>query len=146
MAFGMLLLIEWLLLFAAGMTFMGGIKGILASVVILSGVAGLTHPFDFWKWELALMIGVCLAIGILVYLSKKAEKSGVVIGLAGGLATFVVLGAFITPILALIATALVIGTGLIPQVKLNQVLWGMSPALWRALMGVCWIIIGNLML
>lgn len=145
--FWTLVVIEWLLLLAAAMTFMGGIRGTLVTTFLLSGIAWFTHPTDFWKWEVPFLIGVAITLGILLVLARKAgKKSEIVSGLAGGVASLVVFGAFITPFLALFLWALIMGTGLIPKLKLDTVLWGVSPMLWRVVMGIGWIIYGNLLL
>ena len=141
-----LVFLEWLFLLAAGMTFMGGIRGALAATVILSGIVWMKHPTNFWAWERLLLIGVSISLGILMLLIRKAGKSELVAGLAGGLASLVVFGAFFTPFLALLSWALVVGTGLIPKFRVKQVFWGMAPMLWRVVIGVGWIVFGNILL
>lgn len=125
---------------------MGGIRGVLAATVILSSIAWATQPMSFWKWEIPFLIGVAVAIGILLLLIRKAGKSELVTGLAGGIASLVIFGAFFTPLFALLAWALIVGTGLIPKIKVKQVLWGMAPMLWRMVMGIGWVIFGNFLL
>lgn len=144
--FWTLVVLEWLLLFAAAMTFMGGIRGTFVTTLLLSGLAWFTHPTDFWKWEIPFLIGVAITLGILLVLVRKAGKSEIVSGLAGGVASLVVFGASLTPFLALFLWALVLGTGLVPKLNVKTVLWGFSPMLWRAAMGIGWIIYGNLLL
>lgn len=144
--FWVLVVLEWILLFAAAMTFMGGIRGTLVATLLLSGLAWFTHPRDFWKWEIPFLIGVMITIGILLVLARKAGKSEIISGLAGGVASLVVFGAFITPFLALFLWALIMGTGLVPKLNIKTVLWGFSPMLWRAVMGIGWIVYGNLLL
>ncbi|HHY26501.1 MAG TPA: hypothetical protein GX523_07100 [Desulfitobacterium dehalogenans] len=146
MAFVALVVLEWLLLLAAALIFMGGIRGALAAAFIISGILWYTHPDNFWLWEVPFIIGVFISIGALLYFAKKARQSNVVAGLAGGIASLVVFGAFFTPILAVIVWALIVGTGLIPKIRLKEVVWGISPILWRALMGILCIIFGNVMI
>lgn len=146
MAFVILVLLEWMLLLAAALIFIGGIRGALAAAFIVSGILWYTHPDNFWQWEIPFLIGVGISIGILLYFVKKAGQSNIVTGLAGGIVSLVVFGAFFTPILAVIAWALIVGTGLIPKIRLKEVGWGFSPVLWRALMGILCIVIGNIMI
>lgn len=146
MAFVVLILLEWLLLLAAASVFIGGIRGALVAALILSGIVWYTHPDNFWSLEVPILIGALICIGILLYLVKKAGQSNIVAGLAGGIASLVIFGAFFTPLLAVIAWALVVGTGLIPKIKLKEAAWGVSPMLWRALLGILCIVIGNLMI
>lgn len=141
-----LVFLEWLLLFAAAMTFMGGIRGTLAATVLLSGIAWFTQPTNFWNWEIPFLICVAITLGILLFLARKAGDSEIVSGLAGGMASLVVFGAFFTPFLALVLWALLVGTGLIPKLRVKQVLWGFSPMLWRVVMGIGWVIYGNILL
>ena len=128
MAFVVLILLEWLLLLAAASVFIGGIRGALVAALILSGIVWYTHPDNFWSLEVPFLIGALIGIGVLWYFVKKAGQSSIVAGLAGGIAS------------------LVIGTGLIPKIKLKEVAWGVSPMLWRALLGILCIVIGNLMI
>lgn len=141
-----LVLLEWLLLLSAALIFMGGIRGAIAAVFIISGILWYTHPENFWNWEIPFLVGMIICIIALLYFVKKAGQSNIVTGLAGGIASLVVFGAFFTPILAVIAWALVVGTGLIPKIKLKEVGWGFSPVLWRAFMGLLCILIGNIMI
>lgn len=146
MAFAELVLIEWLLLLAAGITFMGGTRGVFAATVLLSGIVWATQPTRFLIWEIPLLIGVALSLAILWWFVRKAGKSELVIGLAGGIASLVVFGAFFTPILAIISWALIIGTGLIPRINTKQILWGIAPMLWRIVMGLGWLVLGNILI
>jgi signal transduction histidine kinase len=146
LAFWEFIILEGLFLLAAGMTFMWGVRGALAATGILSIIAWYTQPISFWKWEIALLFGVSLAIAILMLLVRKAGKSEVIAGMAGGLASLVVFGAFLTPFLAIFAWGLIVGTGLIPKLKIKQVIWGIAPMVWRVVMGIGWIIVGNILL
>lgn len=141
-----LLVLEGLLLLTAGMTFIGGIRGALAATLILSGIAWFIHPTNFWKWEIPFLISVAITLGILLFLARKAGNSEIVSGLGGGVASLVVFGAFLTPLLAIFLGALIVGTGLIPKLRVKQVLWGFSPMIWRVVMGIGWIIYGNFLL
>lgn len=146
LAFMILVLLEWLLLLAAVLIFVGGIRGAMAAAFIISGILWYSHPENFWIWEIPFLIGIIVSIIILLYFVKKAGQSNIVTGLAGGIASLVVFGAFFTPILAVIAWALIVGTGLIPKIKLKEVGWGFSPVLWRIFMGLLCIVIGNIMI
>lgn len=146
LSFWELVVLEGLLLLAAGMTFMGGIRGTLAATVILSGIVWMTHSTNFWAWEFPLLIGLLFSLGILKLLIRKAGKSEIVAGFAGGLASLVVFGAFFTPLLALLGWALIVGTGLIPKLRVKEIIWGMAPMFWRVVIGVGWIIYGNVLL
>ncbi|MGE4273478.1 MAG: hypothetical protein ACRKFN_03140 [Desulfitobacterium sp.] len=146
MAFTILVFLEWLLLLAATMIFIGGIRGALAAALIMSGILWYTHPTNFWLWEILFLGGVGICIGILLYFVEKAGRSNIVAGLAGGIASLVVFGAFITPLLAILTWALVVGVGLIPKIKFKEVAWGFSPVLWRAVMGILCIVVGNILI
>lgn len=87
------------------------------------------------------MVGVLL----LIVIGRIANKSKVVSGLVGGLISLVLFGAFITPIAALIFWALVVGTGIIPKNKKSQVLWSFAPTILRLILGLGWIIYGNIL-
>jgi hypothetical protein len=128
------------------MTFMGGIRGILAAFVVLSGIIWATHQSNFWRWEFPLMIGIMFSQGILMLLVRKAGKSELIAGLAGGLASLVVFGAFFTPIFALLFWALIVGTGLVPKFRVKQVFWGIAPMIWRVVLGIGWIVLGNILI
>lgn len=146
MAFFILIFLEWLLLLAAASIFVGGIRGSILAAIILSGILFYKHPADFWRWEVYFLGGLILCILLLLYFVKKAGQSNIVTGLAGGIASLVVFGAFFTPLLAVLAWALVVGTGLIPKLKLKEVAWGFSPVLWRAFMGLLCLILGNIII
>lgn len=146
MTFWQLIVLEGLLLLAAGMTIVAGIRGVIGASLILTSLIGLYKLDKFWKLEIPLLLGAAAAIIILVYFSRRAGKSEWIMGLAGGIVSLVVFGAFFTPILALIFSALIMGTGLIPQLRSGQVLWGITPILWRTFLGIAWIIWGNLII
>lgn len=141
-----LFVLEGLLLLASGAILIGGVRGALAGTVLMSSIAWFTHPKNFWSWEIPFLIGVAFALGILLLLARKAGKSDNVSGLVGGMASMVVFGAFMTPLLALFLWALIIGTGLIPRLRVKQVLWGFAPVVWRLLMGIGWVIYGNFLI
>lgn len=146
MEFWELFVLEALLLLASGVTLVGGVRGALAGTVLLSSIAWFTHPTNFWSWEIPFLISVAIVLGILLLLARKAGMSDNISGLAGGMASMVVFAAFLTPLLALLFWALVIGTGLIPRLRVKQVFWGFAPVLWRALMGIGWVIYGNFLI
>lgn len=144
MRFVQLVLLEGVLLLSAGMIFFGGIWGTVAATVTLSGINFLTHDqVQFWHWEISLLLMGIIGILLLLIARKIAKKSQVVTGLAGGLITLVLFGAFITPVAAIILTALVLGTGIIPADRKNQVLWSLAPTILRLMLGFSWIIYGN---
>jgi len=139
-------LLEGALLLSAGLIFFGGIRGIVAATVVLSGINFLVHDIEqFWRWETPLLLGGVIGILLLLVVGKIANKSQVVTGLVGGLISLVLFGAFITPIVAIILWALVVGTGIIPKDKKSQVLWSFAPTILRLLIGVGWIIYGNIL-
>jgi hypothetical protein len=144
--FVQLVLLEGVFLLSAGMIFFGGIWGTAAATVALTGINFLTHdPVQFWHWEIALVLLGMVGMVLLLIAGKIAKKSQVVTGLAGGLITLVLFGAFITPIVAIILWALVVGTGMIPNHKKNQVLRSFAPTILRLVLGCGWIIFGNLL-
>jgi hypothetical protein len=145
LTFGQFIVLEGMLLLAAGMTIVAGIRGILGATLILTSLIGLVKQEEFWNWELPLLLGVSGAVVLLLYLSRKAGESELISGLVGGMTSLVVFGAFLTPVMALIFWALIIGTGLVPSLRRRQVLWGIAPILWRTLLGLTWIIWGNIL-
>lgn len=146
MTFWQLIVLEGLLLLAAGMTIAAGIRGIIGASFILTILIGFYRPEEFWKWELPLVMGVGGAVVLLLYFTKKAGESEMITGLAGGIISLVVFGAFLTPFLAFISCAMIIGTGLVPRFGRSQVFWGIAPVLWRTLLGITWIVWGNILL
>lgn len=146
MAFWELIVLEWLLLLAAAMTFIGGIRGILPSVAILSVIAWFNHPGDFWAWEIPFLIIGGILVAIQLLLVRKAGNQQIVTGVAGRLTSLFILGAFLTPLAAVILWGVIIGTGLIPMMKVKPTLWGFAPILWRLAMGIIWIVYGNVFL
>lgn len=146
MKFVFLVLLEGALLLSAGMIFFGGSRGTLAATVALSGINLLVHEVEqFWHWEIPLLVGGLVGILLLLAVGRIANKKQVVTGLVGGLISLVLFGAFITPIAALIFWALVVGTGIIPKDKKSQVLWSFAPTILRLLLGIGWIIYGNIL-
>lgn len=143
MGFGKLILVESILMLSAGLIFYGGIRGILASTVVVSIMNFLRPSQDFLAWEISLLIGTGVGIFLLYIVNRKAGKTGVVNGLAGNLLSLVLFAAFVTPILALIIWLLVFGTGVIPRIKGKQIVWSVTPTVVRILLGACFIIYGN---
>lgn len=135
---------EGILVMAAGLTFFGGIRGIIFSALLLSLLNALQPGNGFWPREgIVLLAAVCFAF-LLVLVNRKAGASGVVNGVVGSFISLIVFAVFATPILALVVWLLVVGTGLIPHVHRKQVYWGIAPTLLRILMGLGWIVLGNL--
>jgi uncharacterized membrane protein len=146
LGFIFLVLLEGILLLSAGMIFFGGIWGSVAATAALSGINYLIHDIEqFWYWEIPLLLGEFVGIILLLVVGRIANKGQVVSGLVGGLISLVLFGAFVTPIAAIILCALVIGTGIMPKNKINQVLWSFSPTIMRLLLGVALIIYGNIL-
>jgi len=146
LGFILLVLLEGALLLSAGMIFFGGIRGTIAATVTLSGINFLAHDVEqFWHWESRLLIGGIVAVSLLLAVGRIANKSQVVTGLVGGIISLVLFGAFITPIAAIILWALVVGTGIIPIGKKSQVLWSLAPTVARLILGIGWIIYGNIL-
>ncbi|MDR3543361.1 MAG: hypothetical protein P4L69_20730 [Desulfosporosinus sp.] len=146
MAFVRLILLEEVLLLTSGMIFFGGIWGTVAATVVLSGINFFSHDLaQFWRWEIPLLLGGLVGMLLLLIAGRIAKKSQIVTGLVGGLLSLVLFGAFITPVVAIILSALVIGTGIIPQNKKSQVLWGFAPTIVRLILGLGWIIYGNIL-
>lgn len=146
MTFWQYLVLEGLLLLAAGITIVAGIRGITGAAVILSILIWLARQEEFWTWELPFLGLVCASVLFLLWLSNKAQKSEFMMGLAGGMTSLVVFGSFLSPLIALILWALLIGTGLVKLSGRKQILWGIAPFLWRTLLGICWIIFGNILI
>ncbi|AHF07468.1 hypothetical protein [Desulfitobacterium metallireducens] len=146
MTFWQLVALEGLLLLAAGMTIIAGIRGIIGASLILTSLIGLFKQEEFWLWELSLLAGVSGAVILLLFFSRKAGKSELITGLAGGMVSLVVFGAFLTPFIALMLWAMVMGTGLVPHLRRKQVFWGIAPVLWRTFLGLTWIVLGNILI
>ena len=146
MSFVQLVLLEGALLLSSGMIFFGGIWGTVAATVVLSGINFFSHNLAlFWRWEIPLLLGAVVGMLLLFIVGRIANKSQVVTGLVGGLISLVLFGAFITPVMAIILSALVIGTGIIPKNKKSQVLWSFAPTIVRLILGLGWIIYGNIL-
>ena len=146
MGFIQLVLLEGLLLLSAGMIFFGGTWGTIAATVTLSGINIFAHDSaQFWRWESPLLVMGLVGVLLLILIGRIANKSKVVSGLVGGLISLVLFGAFITPIAALILWALVVGTGIIPKNKKSQILWSFAPTILRLILGLGWIIYGNIL-
>ena len=146
MGFVFLVFLEGTLLLSAGMIFFGGVWGTVAATVVLSGINFLAHDVEqFWRWETLLLLEGIVGIILLLIVGKMANKSQIVTGLVGGLISLVLFGAFITPIAAIILWALVVGTGIIPKGKKSQVLWSLAPTILRLILGIAWIIFGNIL-
>jgi hypothetical protein len=144
--FMQLVLLEGLLLLSAGMIFFGGAWGTVVATVTLSGINILAHDeVQFWRWEYPLLIMGLVGVILLVVIGRIANKSKVVSGLVGGLISLVLFGAFVTPIVAIILAALILGTGIIPKNKKSQVLWSFAPTILRLVLGLGWIIYGNIL-
>jgi len=128
------------------MILFGGIWGNIAATVVLSVINFLAHNVEqFWHWEPPLLLGGIVGILLLMVVGKIANKSQIVTGLVGGLISLVLFGAFATPIVAIILWALVVGTGIIPKDKKSQVFWSFAPTILRLILGLGWIIYGNLL-
>ena len=146
MEFVQLVLIEGVLVLSAGMIFIGGIRGIIAATIAISGINLFTHDLvQFWRWEIPLLFWGIGGMVLLLIVGRIANKSQVVTGLVGGIISLVLFGAFITPIVAIVFWALVVGTGIIPKNKKGQVLWSVAPTIVRLILGVVWIIYGNML-
>ena len=146
MSFIFLVLLEGTLLLSAGMIFFGGVWGTVVATVALSGINFLAHDVEqFWRWEAPLLLAGIVGSILLLVVGRIANKSQVVTGLVGGLISLVLFGAFITPIAAIILWALVVGTGIIPKDNKNQVLWSFAPTIMRLILGIGWIIYGNIL-
>ncbi|MHB1653394.1 MAG: hypothetical protein ACYCVD_13075 [Desulfitobacteriaceae bacterium] len=144
MGLGKWLIFEGLFVMAAGLTFFGGMRGIIASALLMSMTNALNNSWDsFWFWEVPLLIGTAIGFLLLFFVNRKVGKHGVVNGLTGGILSLVLFGVFATPLLALILWALVVGTGIIPKMRRKQVFWSFAPTLCRVLLGLAWIVYGN---
>lgn len=145
MTFLIYLIIEGLFLLAAGMTVVAGIRGITGAAIILSILIWLARQENFWVWEIPFLLCVFTAALFLLWLSQKAKQNDFIMGLAGGMTSLVVFGSFLSPFIALIVWALVSGTGLVKLSGKKQIFWGIAPILWRTLLGISWIIFGNVL-
>lgn len=140
----MMIFYEGLLIAAAGLTFMSGIRGMVIAGVLVSIMNFLIHDIiDFWKWEGILFLGFSLGILLLIGLKYQARKARAITGLVGGIISLVLFGVFFTPVLALVLWGLIIGTGFRPNQSPGMLLWSFAPSLCRAVLGIGWIIFGN---
>lgn len=146
LGFIFLVILEAALLLCAGIIFFGGVRGALLATAALSGINFLVHDLDqFLFWEPRLLLGGVVGSLLLLVVGKIANKSQVVNGLVGGLISLVLFGAFVTPIVAIILWALVVGTGIIPKGKKSQILWSFAPTVLRVILGISLIIYGNIL-
>jgi hypothetical protein len=140
----MMIFYEGLLIAAAGMTFISGIRGMVIAGGLVSIINFFMHKTtDFWKWEGLLFLGFSLGILVLIGLDYKARKVRAITGFVGGIISLVLFGVFFTPVLALVLWGLIIGTGLRPNQNPGMLLWSFAPSLCRAVLGLGWIIFGN---
>lgn len=145
MEFIFLVLLEIVLLLSAGMIFIGGAWGNVAAAVALSGINYLVHDIEqFWCWEVPLLLGGIGGFLLLLVVGRIGDKSKVVTDMVGGMISLVFFGAFITPIAAIILWALVVATGFVRKDKKNKVLRNFAPMILRLLLGIGWIIYGNI--
>lgn len=146
LGFMQLVILEGVLLLSAGMIFFGGIRGTVAATVVVSGINYLAHEGgQFWNWEIPLLIGGLVGSLLLFFVGRKGNKTQVIGGLIGGLSGLIFFGAFATPIVAVLIWALVFGAGLIPKNKISQLLWSFAPSFLRIILGIGWIVYGNLL-
>lgn len=144
MGFIQLVVLEVVLLISAGMVFFGGIRGTLLATIALSGINYLTHDAaQFWRWEIPLLMGGATGMILLLILGKMANKGQMVSGLAGGLISLVLFGAFLTPLAAIILWFIVVGTGIVPKTQKRQVFLSFAPTMMRLLLGLALIFYGN---
>lgn len=147
MGLGEWILVEGLLVWAGGLTFFGGRRGVLASTVVVSIVNVLLNPgAAFWSWEIVLLLGSAAGIILLYFVRHKIQKQGVVNGFTGGLLSLMLFGIFFTPLMGLLVWAMIVGTGLIPKMKRKQVIWSLVPTLCRIILSLGWILLGNFMI
>jgi hypothetical protein len=139
-----MILFEGLLIAAAGVTFIGGVRGLVIAGGLVSIINLLVHEItDFWKWEGFLILGSVFGILALIGLDYQARKVRAMSGLVGGIISLVLFGIFFTPILALVSWALIIGTGFRPRQSPGTLFWSFMPSFCRAVLGLGWIIFGN---
>ncbi len=139
-----LVLLEGLLIAAAGITYIGGVKGMVLAGGLVSVINFSVHEItDFWKWEGFLILGSVFGILVLTGLNYQARKTKATFGLAGGIISLVLFGVFFTPILALVLWLLFMGTGFRPGPGSGRQIWGFIPSVCRAVFGLGWIIFGN---
>lgn len=147
MGFGLFLIIESIFILAAGSTILGGIKGMIISAIIVSGVNFFFHGIDsFLPWEIPLLIGTAVGMISLYVINRKAKGSHFLSGVVGSIISLVLFGAFITPLLAILLWALIMGTGLIPKPQKRQVLWSLAPTVLLLIYGIGWVIYGNFLI
>jgi len=139
-----LVVLEGVLLISAGLIFFGGIWGTSLAMLVLSGLNYLVHDaVQFWQWEIPFLIGGTIGIILQLIIGKICNHNNQVSGLVGGLISLVLFGAFLTPIAALIAWFMVVGTGIIPKNRKRQVIKIYSPTIMRLLIGLALIFYGN---
>jgi hypothetical protein len=139
-----MILFEGLLIAAAGITYISGVRGMVIAGGLVSVINFSVHETtDFWKWEGFLILGSAFGILVLIGLNYQARKVRAMSGLVGGIISLVLFGVFFTPLLALVSWALIIGTGLRPRQSPGTLFWGFMPSICRAVLGLGWIIFGN---
>ena len=134
----------------AGLIFIAGNRGIALAIAFLSVLNGweaiINGGTHFWMRELYLILGGGIGVMVLGFLNSKANHHHVVMGLTGGMISLVLFGAFLSPLAAVITWALVVGTGLIPKQKRNSKIWGIAPTAWRCILGLAFLIYGNILI
>ena len=146
MHFLQLMLLEFILLLAAGIIFFGGIRGTVMATLLLTLLNLIVNRAgQFWRWEPLLLIMGLAGVILEMVFGRLARRSQVVSSLVGGFISLVLFGAFITPIAALMLWVLIIGMGIVPKAKKSQFLWSFAPTVLRFILGLVWIIYGNIL-
>lgn len=144
MGFIELILFEGVLILSAGIIFFGGIWGTVLATMVLSGFNYRFNEWaQFWQWQIPLLIGGTVGIISLLILGRIANEGQKVNGLVGGVVSLVLFGAFLTPLAAIIAWVMVVGTGFIPKNKKSQVIKSFSITIMRLFLGAVFILYGN---
>jgi len=138
------LLLELVLLVCASLVICNGVVGMVASGIVLSGINfWFNDPSQVLKWELILMLGIAVGLGGQYFASHKARNAQFSVGLMGGIVGFIVFGAFVTPVLAIVLWLITIGFRMFAGLKKGDMIWGAAPALWRSVLALGIVLYGN---
>lgn len=138
------ILTEGVLILAAGLTFLGGVRGVVVSAVLLSLLNAGQSGSGFWLREGILALAACCGMLMLVLVNRKSGANGVVNGVVGSFLSLIIFAVFVTPILALVVWMVIVGAGMVPRMHRGQVLGSFAPTLIRVVLAIGWILVGNL--
>lgn len=140
-----LIIMELSLLYAAGISFFGGTRGIIGSAVLLSVINKLLHNIpDFTFWEIVIFCELILGISANYFIEKKTNLHQIFNISFGALSSIIIIGIFISLIPAFFIWLFLIGIPIIFTYKNPPIKWLYFHTLAKFILSLSWIIIGNI--